>query len=100
MAEIPPARALASASALNPRAGHHLVTADPRELAAVERAGERSWSTWTYYARRYGERGRQFTRSDSAWVATLGGQAADLVDQQIRWLGALLAARGMPRLLL
>jgi hypothetical protein len=61
---------------------------------------ERSWSKWTYYARRYGERGRQFTRSDSAWIATLGGDAAPIVERQIRWLGALLAARGMPRLLL
>jgi hypothetical protein len=55
---------------------------------------------WTYYARRYGERGRQFTRSDSAWIATLGSYPASVVEQQIGWLGALLAARGMPRLLL
>jgi hypothetical protein len=100
MPDLPGARALASATSLNPSAGDHVVTADPRELAACERAGKRSWSTWTYYARRYGERGRQFTRSDSAWIATLGGNAASIVEPQIRWLGALLAARGMPRLLL
>jgi hypothetical protein len=81
-------------------AGHHVVTADPRELAACERAGDRSWSAWIYYARRYGERGRQFTRSDSAWIATLAGHPVSMVESQIRWLGALLAARGMPRLLL
>jgi hypothetical protein len=100
MPDPPAARALASATSLNPSAGHHVVTADPRELGACERAGERSWATWTYYARRYGERGRQFTRSDSAWIATLGDNAAPIVERQIRWLGALLAARGMPRLLL
>jgi hypothetical protein len=100
MADPPPARPLASASSLNPSAGHHLVTGDPRELAAAERAGERSWTAWTYYGRRYGDRGRQFTRSDSAWIATLPGSPASVVERQVRWLGTLLAARGMPRLLL
>jgi hypothetical protein len=100
MPEVPARRAVASATSLNPSAGHHVVTGDPRELAACERAGERSWSTWTYYRRRYGERGRQFTRSDSAWIATLAASPLFVVEQQIRWLGALLAARGMPRLLL
>ena len=100
MADPPPARVVASATSVNPSAGHHLVTGDPRELAAAERAGQRSWSAWTYYGRRYGERGRLFTRSDSAWIATLPGWPASLVEGQIRWLGGLLAARGMPRLLL
>ena len=100
MAEPPQARATGSASSLNPAAGHHVVTADPRELAAVERAGERSWAAWSYYARRYGDRGRQFTRSDSAWVATLPGSPPSVVQRQVRWLGSVLAARGMPRLLL
>src|ERR671933_594218 len=100
MADRPPARPLASASSLNPSAGHHVVTGDPRELAAAERAGERSWTAWTYYERRYGDRGRQFTRSDSAWIAALPGSPASIVERQVRWLGTLLAARGMPRLLL
>jgi hypothetical protein len=100
MADLPPARALANAASLNPSAGRHVVTGDPRELAAAERAGGRSWSLWTYYGRRYGERGRQFARSDSAWIATLPGYPASVVQRQVRWLGALLAARGMPRLLL
>ena len=76
------------------------MTGDPRELAAAERAGQRSWAAWAYYERRYGERGRQFTRSDSAWSATLPGLPASVVERQLRWLGTLLAARGMPRLLL
>jgi hypothetical protein len=88
------------AAALNPEAGTHSVTADPRELVAIERAGERSWTAWPYYARRYGERGRRFTRSDSAWIATLPDLPAESVMAHLRWLGSLLAARGMPRLLL
>ena len=95
-----PARPLAGATSLNPNAGHHLVTADPRELAASERAGDRSWATWTYYSRRYGERGRQFTRSDSGWIATLASYPLAVAKQQLDWLAAMLAARGMPRLLL
>jgi uncharacterized protein (TIGR02271 family) len=100
MADQPPARALASAASINPSAGHHVVTADAQELAASERAGYRSWSAWTYYARRYGERGRQFTRSDTAWIVTLASYPASVVERQVGWLGAVLAARGMPRLLL
>ena len=37
--------------------------------------------------RRYGERGRQFTRSDSAWIATLAGHPFPVVERQIDWLG-------------
>jgi hypothetical protein len=85
---------------VNPEAGTHPVTADPRELAAAERAGERSWAAWPYFARRYGERGRRFTRSDSGWIATLPDLPPASVLAQLRWLGHLLAARGMPRLLL
>jgi hypothetical protein len=88
------------ASGLNPAAGEHAVTTDPRELAAVERAGDRSWSAWAYYGRRYGERGRQFTRSDSAWLALLPRSPVATVERQVRWLASVLAARGMPRLLL
>lgn len=100
MHDLPGVRPLVSATWLNPSAGHHVVTADARELAATERAGERSWSRWTYYSRRYGERGRLFTRSDSGWIATLAGDPVPDVERQIRWLGGLLAGRGMPRLLL
>ena len=100
MAEPPRAPPRASATSLNPAAGHHVVTADPRELAATERAGERSWAAWHYYARRYGDRGRLFTRSDSAWLATLADAPVPVVERQVRWLGSVLAARGMPRLLL
>jgi heme oxygenase len=88
------------ASHLNSDAGTHPVTCDPRELAAALRAGERTWAEHPYYEQRYGERGRRFTRSDSAWLVTLTRSPAAVVDGEVAWLARVLAARGMPRLLL
>lgn len=85
---------------LNPGAGRHVVAEDPRELRAALRAGVRSWERFPYYERRYGRRGRRFTRSDSAWLVTLASLPQSEVDRQIRWLGQVLAARGMPRWML
>ena len=87
-------------AALNPEAGHHEITLNPRELGAALRAGERSWRRFPYYALRYGGRGRRFTHSDSAWIVTVAREPLSDAKRQLRWLGALLAARGMPRWLL
>ena len=87
-------------SALNPEAGAHGVTTDPRELRSALRAGRRTRGRFGYYEMRYGARGSAFTRSDSAWIVTLVEQPAGVVERQLSWLGALLAARGMPRWLL
>ena len=91
---------LSPVAALNPGAGRHPIPSDLREVRAALRAGERSWQRFPYYAWRYGERGRAFTRSDSAWTVTLAHHPQEVVDQQVRWLGALLSARGMPQWLL
>lgn len=88
------------ARVLNPEAGSHAIPTDARELQAALRAGERSWQLFPYYEMRYGARGAQFTRSDSAWLVTLASYAQPAVDQQIGWLGRVLAARGMPRWML
>lgn len=85
---------------INHDAGVHAVPDDAHELAAAQRAGERSWARFPYYAARYGDRGRRFTRSDSAWLAALAGHTVAVVEQQVLWLGSLLAARGMPQWLL
>jgi hypothetical protein len=90
----------ADARTLNAEAGNHPVTADPRELAAALRAGERTWARYPYYAARYGERGERFTRSDSGWLATLAEEEPGRAIEQARWLGRVLAARGMPQRLL
>jgi heme oxygenase len=85
---------------LNPEAGHHEIPEDPRELEAALRAGERSWREFPYYAWRYAERGERFTRSDSAWLVSLVSHGPEMVEAQTRWLGTVLASRGMPRWLL
>lgn len=85
---------------LNPEAGAYRIPADLREIGAALRAGEESWRRCPYYAARYGERGRSFTRSDSAWLAGLGRVSSETALEQVGWLGRVLAARGMPRWLL
>ena len=87
-------------AALNPAAGHHAIASEPRELRAALRAGERTWRRFPYLERRYGERGRRFTRSDSAWIVTLARWPQAVAERHLRWLGELLAARGMPRWIL
>ena len=85
---------------LNPAAGSHAIPLDARELQAALRAGERTWRKFPYYEWRYGERGQQFTRSDSGWLVTLSAHESVVVNQQIRWLGRVLASRGMPQWML
>jgi heme oxygenase len=87
-------------SVLNSEAGRHPVADDLLAIAAAFRAGERTWQENPYYAIRYGERGIRFTRSDSAWLAALAGSEVDHVVAQVAWLAGVLAARGMPSLLL
>lgn len=85
---------------INPNAGHHPITQDPVEIDASLRAGEETLRDFPYLRARYGDRGLRFTRSDSAWVISLLSTPQENVNQQIRWLGQVLAARGMPRWLL
>jgi hypothetical protein len=93
-------RPFTRAAVLNPAAGDHRVTSDPRELAAARAAGERTLAAYPYFTWRYGESGRAFAASDGAWIATLASEAEDRVAEQVFWLGRVLASRGMPRVLL
>src|SRR5579883_1951027 len=88
------------ARVLNPDAGDHAVTSHPAEIEASIEATRRSYEEFPYLERRYGERGRRFTLSDSGWIATLCESPLAHAREQILWLGGLLAARGMPRYLL
>jgi hypothetical protein len=85
---------------LNPEAGQHSIPDDPREIEAALRAGEISWRRFPYYEWRYGDRGKRFTHSDSAWIVTLADDTQEVVCDQIQWLGRILAARGMPQWML
>ena len=88
------------AQSLNPEAGWHSVTTDRRELEAIARAHERSWNEFPYYEARFGDRGKRFSVSDSAWLATLSSRPLRDVLDQVRWLGGVLSSRGMPQILL
>lgn len=96
-AEVMLGERAATGAALNPGAGTHPVAGDVREIRAALEAGEISWQRFGYYEARYGERGRRFTRSDSAWLA---GLSPEVAAAQLDWLSRVLAARGMPRFLL
>jgi heme oxygenase len=87
-------------TSINPEAGRHPLPADAREVQASLRAGDSCWQRYPYYEHRYGERGHRFARSDAAWQATLYQYEPEQILQQVRWLGRVLAARGMPTLLL
>ncbi len=87
-------------TSINPEAGRHAVPADTREVQAAIRAGDICWERYPYYEQRYGERGRRFARSDAAWQATLYQYEPGYISQQVRWLGRVLAGRGMPTFLL
>ena len=88
------------AASINPEAGRHPVPVDVREVQASIRAGDICWHRFPYFAARYGERGLRFARSDAAWQATLYQYPPAQILQQVQWLGRVLAARGMPTLLL
>ena len=87
-------------TSINPEAGRHPVPTDAREVESALRAADLCWERFPYYEQRYGERGRRFARSDAAWQATLHQYEPEQIIQQARWLGRVLATRGMPTLLL
>ena len=87
-------------TSINPEAGRHPVPEDPREIEAAVRAGDVCWKNFPYFGQHYGERGQRFARSDAVWLATLHRHAPAQILRQVRWLGRVLAGRGMPTLLL
>lgn len=90
-----------TASALNPEAGNHPVPQDQDILQAALRAGQQCRNEFSYYEKRYGERGRRFTASDVAWLATLADELeVEIIYSQVVWLGRFLSSRGMPQFLL
>lgn len=89
-----------TAVSLNPEAGRHPIPSDPREIGAAALAGRISWDEYPYFELRYGDRGRRFTKSDGAWLATLCDLDPPQLHKQVEWLTRVLVARGMPSFLM
>ena len=83
-------------TALNPEAGNYPISSNPLEIQAAIKAGMNCWNEFPYYEIRYGDRGRRFTVSDSAWLVTLCELSQEDVLRQIDWLAKFLSVRGMP----
>ncbi|MBV5336535.1 MAG: hypothetical protein J0653_00540, partial [Deltaproteobacteria bacterium] len=66
----------------NADAGNHPVPDDPREILAALRAGERCYAQHPYFERRYGDRGKAFTRSDGGYLVTLADHPQIYVNSQ------------------
>jgi hypothetical protein len=88
------------AAEVNPYAGLHPVTASPAEMEAVRRATGAAIRETPYYVERYGERAALFGGSDGGWLVTLCDGDSEYIERQVLWLGRVLSARGVPRILL
>lgn len=85
---------------VNPEAGNHPWPDNPAIIHAALLASEQCWQAYPYLQQRYGERGKRYSDSDSGWLCTLAKLEAGIVKQQVFWLAQVLAARGLPSLIL
>ena len=85
---------------INPEAGNHPIPEDEREIQAALAASERAWQEFPYYEYRYGRRGKRFSDSDFCWLATLMALDRESLEKQVDWLCRVLAARGMPSIMM
>ncbi len=85
---------------INPEAGNHPIPKDEREIEAALKASDRGWAEFPYYAKRYSDRGKRFSDSDTCWLVTLTALDQEVVQQQIDWLCRVLATRGMPTIMM
>ncbi|MBW2520248.1 MAG: biliverdin-producing heme oxygenase [Deltaproteobacteria bacterium] len=88
------------ATTINPEAGNHPVPNNLDEIEAAIRAGARCCNEFPYFNLRYQARGKRFTDSDAAWLATLYDLEDNAALAQVTWLARVLAARGMPSITL
>ena len=88
------------AARINPEAGNHPVPDNEREIKAALKASDRGWSVFPYYEKRYGDRGKRFSDSDTCWLVTLTRLDPQSMQKQIEWLGRVLSTRGMPMIML
>ncbi|HKJ15902.1 MAG TPA: biliverdin-producing heme oxygenase [Xanthomonadales bacterium] len=84
------------ASAVNPEAGDHPMPRDRKLVRLGNQIGRQVYSQFGYLQIRYGNRGEAFTKSDGAWMITLGDISMERATKLIDWLTRLLSARGIP----
>jgi heme oxygenase len=87
-------------AAINFEAGDHAMPQNPLEIALALRAGAITWEQYPYLERRFGERGKRFTSSDSCWLVVLTGMSIESATRNLEWLRAVLANRGIPTVIL
>ena len=85
---------------INPEAGNHPIPENELEIQAALKASDRVWAEFGYYEQRYGQRGKRFSDSDICWLVTLTRLDQNILQQQIDWLCRVLAARGMPTIMM
>lgn len=85
---------------VNPEAGTCPIPQNEVEVNAALHASQDVWDAFAYFAARYGERGKRFSDSDACWLVTLAELDQDVLQQQVEWLGRVLATRGIPRITL
>lgn len=87
-------------AAINFEAGDHAMPQNPHEVALALRAGKAAWDKYPYLDRRFAQRGRRFTSSDSCWLVALARMPVDSATKNLRWLRTVLASRGIPTVIL
>jgi len=85
---------------INPEAGNHPIPADKREIDAALSTSNHVWSEYPYYEKRYKNRGKRFSDSDTCWLVTLTALEQIDLQKQVDWLCRVLATRGMPSLMM
>ena len=73
---------------------------DPLEVALALRVGRFTWEQFPYLDRRFGDRGKRFTSSDSCWLVALTRMPEDTATKSLEWLRVVLASRGLPTVIL
>lgn len=87
-------------AAINCEAGDHAMPQDPREIDLALRVGRAAWQKYPYLERRFGERGKRFTSSDSCWLVALTRMPVEIATKNLEWLRTVLASRGIPTIVL
>ena len=85
---------------INFEAGDHAMPQNPFEIALALRSGRAAWEHYPYLERRFGDRGKRFTSSDSCWLVALTRMPVDTATKSLEWLRTVLASRGIPTVIL